>query len=378
MKGAVFVALERHLFPGNNTTEGFYSYYNYILGQREANRIMCIKGGPGVGKSTFMKKIGEYYLEKGEDVDFLHCSSDNNSLDGIVLKSKRIAFIDATSPHVVDPVNPGAVDQIIHLGDYWNERGIRENKLAVIETNEKIKRMFQYSYNYFAAAGKLYDSISSMYDLAVERAEMYKLTANIVGNELSHKELCLNPGTIKKFFASAITPAGIQNYIKTLVNGYKKVYIISSPVGLCATSILNVFSESAIYRGFDVEEYYCPMRPSSKIEHLLVPEIGVAFISVNKYHDIEPWEIASDEEAKNNPEIVHIDMNELIERRKLEKLEKLIENNGETMDKLICDGIDCIKLAKQEHDYLESFYIPNMDFKKIDELRNEIIAKIGE
>jgi len=101
LKGAVFVAVERHIYPGNNTTEGFYSYYNYILGQREANRIICIKGGPGVGKSTFMKKIGETYLEKGEDVDFMHCSSDNNSLDGVVLKNRRIALIDATSPHVV-------------------------------------------------------------------------------------------------------------------------------------------------------------------------------------------------------------------------------------------------------------------------------------
>ncbi|MFV0516965.1 MAG: hypothetical protein ACK5MV_06180 [Aminipila sp.] len=269
------------------------------------------------------------------------------------------------------------MDQIIHLGDYWNERGIRENKLAVIDTNEKIKSLFRYSYNYIAAAGKLYDSVTEIYNIAIERAEMYKLTANIVGDELAHKEICLNPGTIKKFFASAITPMGIQNYIKSLIKGYKKIYIISSPVGLCATSILSVFSESAVYRGLDVEEYYCPMRPETKVEHLLVPELGVAFISVNKYHDIEPWEIATEEDEKNNPEIIHIDMNELIEKRKIEKLEKLIENNLETMDKLISDGIGCIKLAKQEHDYLESFYIPNMDFKKIDELRDEIIAKIG-
>ncbi|QAT43102.1 hypothetical protein EQM06_07550 [Aminipila luticellarii] len=324
-----------------------------------------------------MRKIGETYLERGEDVDFMHCSSDNNSLDGVVLKNKRIALIDATSPHVVDPINPGAVDQIIHLGDYWNERGIRENKLAVIETNERIKSLFQYAYNYFAAAGKLYDNMAAMYDTAIERAEIYKLTAAVVGNELAHKELCLNPGSVKKYFASAITPMGITNYIKSLINGYKKVYIISNPVGLCATSLLNIFSESVIYRGFDIELYYCPMKPESKIEHLLVPELGIAFISVNKYHDLEPWEIATDEEGKHNPEIVHIDMNDMLDRRKLEKLENLIESNCDSMDKLICDGIGYLKRAKQEHDYLESFYIPNMDFKKIDELRDEIIAKIG-
>ncbi len=371
------MALERHIYPGNNTTEGFYSYYNYILGQREANRIICIKGGPGVGKSTFMRKIGETFLEQGEDVDFMHCSSDNNSLDGVVLKNKRIALIDATSPHVVDPINPGAVDQIIHLGDFWDENGIRENKLAVIETNERIKKMFQYSYNYIAAAGKIYDNIAAMYDTAIEKAEIYKITATVVGDELAHKEICLTPGNIKKFFASAITPMGFTNYIKNLVTGYKKVYIISSPVGLSASSLLNIFSESVIYRGFDLEQYYCPMKPESKIEHLLVPEIGVAFISVNKYHDLEPWEIATDENEANNPEIIHIDMNDMIERRKLEKIEYFIQTNYESMDSLLLEGINYLKLAKQEHDYLEDFYIPNMDFKKIDQLRDEIIAKIG-
>ena len=39
----------KHVFPGGNTTKGFYSYYDYILGQEEATRIICIKGGPGVG-----------------------------------------------------------------------------------------------------------------------------------------------------------------------------------------------------------------------------------------------------------------------------------------------------------------------------------------
>ena len=83
------MSIERHYFPGNNTPLGFYSYYKYILGQREAHKIICIKGGPGTGKSTFMKKIGAAMAERGEDIDYLHCSADENSLDGIVLKKKK-------------------------------------------------------------------------------------------------------------------------------------------------------------------------------------------------------------------------------------------------------------------------------------------------
>lgn len=83
------MAIERHIYPGGNTPKGFFSYYSYILGQREANKIVCIKGGPGVGKSSFIRKIGNDFLAEGENVDFMHCSSDADSLDGIVLKDRK-------------------------------------------------------------------------------------------------------------------------------------------------------------------------------------------------------------------------------------------------------------------------------------------------
>ena len=88
----------RRVYPGGNTSVGFYSYYDYIL-PSDARRIMVIKGGPGVGKSTFMKKIGKEMLDRGYDVEFHHCSSDNNSIDGVVIPAAQVAMIDGTAPH---------------------------------------------------------------------------------------------------------------------------------------------------------------------------------------------------------------------------------------------------------------------------------------
>ncbi len=90
------------MFPGGNTPKGFHSFYNYILPQEEARRIFVIKGGPGVGKSTFMKKTAQELVELGYDAEFMHCSSDNGSLDGIVIPKLGIAMIDGTSPQVMD------------------------------------------------------------------------------------------------------------------------------------------------------------------------------------------------------------------------------------------------------------------------------------
>ena len=166
------MSVERHYFPGNNTPQGFFSYYGNILGQREARRIYCIKGGPGTGKSTLIRKIGETFAAMGEDVDFLHCSADENSLDGIVLHGKKVAVIDGTSPHMTDPKCPGAVDKIINLGEFWSEEGIAANKAEILDFNEETSKWYRICYNYLNAARSVCRSLEEVYNDAAENSEI--------------------------------------------------------------------------------------------------------------------------------------------------------------------------------------------------------------
>src|SRR5690606_25242510 len=117
----------KHFFLGTNTGQGFYSFYGQ-LGKEVSTRLFIIKGGPGTGKSTFMQKIGQEMLSRGFPVEFAHCSSDSNSLDGVLLPSLGIALVDGTSPHIVDPVYPGVVGEILNFGDFWDEKALREKK----------------------------------------------------------------------------------------------------------------------------------------------------------------------------------------------------------------------------------------------------------
>ena len=246
------MSVERHYFPGNNTPLGFFSYYKHILGQREANKIVCIKGGPGTGKSTFMNRIAEYFASMDEDIDYLHCSADENSLDGIVLKDRRIAVIDGTSPHITDPVTPGAVDKIVNLGEFWDEDAIAVNKSEIIDLNEETSRWYRIAYNYLSAAKSVYRSLEEIYNDASEDSEIYKVVADIVGSEYGDLDISLKPGKRKKFFASAITGDGVVNYITSLLGDMKRVYMIDSPVGYSNSSFMEIVTEGAIYRGLDL------------------------------------------------------------------------------------------------------------------------------
>lgn len=92
----------RKIFPGGNTGQGFHSFYHYLINP-DAARIFVLKGGPGVGKSTFMRTIGEALLNNGYDVEFHCCSSDNGSLDGVVIPALSIALVDGTAPQAESP-----------------------------------------------------------------------------------------------------------------------------------------------------------------------------------------------------------------------------------------------------------------------------------
>ncbi len=39
----------RRMFPGGNTSLGFYSFYDNVIGP-EARRVFILKGGPGAGQ----------------------------------------------------------------------------------------------------------------------------------------------------------------------------------------------------------------------------------------------------------------------------------------------------------------------------------------
>ena len=89
-------------FAAANTPEGFVSYFPKIFSSDNFSRGLILKGGPGCGKSSFIKGIVERYRPLCDLTESFACSSDTNSLDGAILRSgdRAIAIVDGTAPHV--------------------------------------------------------------------------------------------------------------------------------------------------------------------------------------------------------------------------------------------------------------------------------------
>lgn len=354
-----FKGREKHFFLGGNTPKGFYSYYDYLLPQESARKIYCIKGGPGTGKSTLMKKIAATAVKKGADVEFAHCSSDPDSLDGVIIKPANIAFVDGTSPHIVDPKTPGAVDQILYMGDCWDADALNRHKEGIIKTNQKIGEQFKRAYVYLASAKLLQNDLDIIYAKSMKGNVHAIFEENIIFQEFAEIPVSDVSGNVRKLFASGITPKGLVNFADTVLNGYK-TYILKGYCANCLTHICDI----AVNRGFDVEVYYCPFSPDECIDHLVIPKLNLAFTVSNAYHTFDKGEV--------------VDFDEFASKYILETYKSEREFAVSEIDRLIKRAVSTIADAKQYHDELEKYYIPAMDFTKLDEVIEKTIKEVLE
>lgn len=72
-----------------------------------------IKGRPGSGKSTLMKKIRDGANNAGFDTETYHCSFDPKSLDMVIVRTLSVCIFDSTAPHEMFPQKGS--DEILDL-----------------------------------------------------------------------------------------------------------------------------------------------------------------------------------------------------------------------------------------------------------------------
>jgi Cdc6-like AAA superfamily ATPase len=357
----------RKFFPGGNTCRGFYSFYNYII-KSDAKRIFIIKGGPGVGKSTFMRYIGNELLKKGYDVEYHCCSSDNNSLDSIVVPSLQIALIDGTSPHVVEPKNPGAVEEIINLGNYWDNKKMIANKEKIIKTNSKVSEMFDIAYISLKEAKIAHDEWEKYIIKSMQYNKINEITQNLL-NEifLNVKPQYKRQPDERHLFGSAITPNGIVNEYDSIFQDCNKLYVIKGYPGSGKSYIIESIFKTSIRFGYDTEIYHCAFDPL-KLDAIYIPKTHIAVLSISP-----PIRINTNIIDKNS---MIINLNNFINSKIMSEYQVEIRSSETRFWSSLDRGIRYLKEAKKIHDELEEYYISSMDFNSINDLKEKTLQRI--
>jgi hypothetical protein len=353
-------SLIKHVFPGGNTSLGFHSFYDYIADDT-FRRTWILKGGPGVGKSTFMRYIGEHFLKEGLPVEYHHCSSDNDSLDGVVIPKLKVALMDGTTPHHREPKYPGVVDVVLDFSRFWQEVALAKHRRAIIALRRQIQEAFTSAYRYLKAAAVLREDEAAYYRMIVNQDKLTK--AKISLRERIFTGRAQPAGRTRHLFASGITPQGCVHYLSSVIGTSQQVYLVTGPPGSGKSALLADLAHTAASYQLAHEVYHCALMPQ-KLEHLVIPALNTAVVTSSPPHTYRP---ARFEEIRT----------ERFLRRSLDANEAQdMEQSRRAYQRLLELAVRKIDGAKRLHHALEDHYIPHMDFQQVNALRDETLGKI--
>ncbi|WP_208588591.1 PRK06851 family protein [Gracilibacillus suaedae] len=343
-------------YAGGNTAKGFYDLFESNM--QELETIYLLKGGPGTGKSTMIKKLADTWVQQGYNVEQIHCSADNDSLDGLIIPALQFGIFDATAPHVLEPKAPGAIEQYVNLEIAWDKTKLKENKDEIAELQTKISTAFQSAYDCFAEGLHIHDYLEEIYINEMNFDKANQVTDELIQKILLDKTSIHGNGIVRHRFFGASTPEGVVDFIPSITEELTKRYFIKGRAGTGKSTLLKKIATNAEESGFDVEMYHCGFDPES-IDMVVIRELGVCVFDSTDPHEYFP--------ERQGDEIVDL-YEQTITPGTDEKYESDITYYTKSYKQRMKDGITYLKEAKALHDKLEAIYIDAVDFAVIDEI----------
>ena len=347
--------MESVFFLGASTPRGFVSHYDSLF--QEVRHLTIIKGGPGCGKSTFMRAIGRAAQQRGLDVSYILCSSDPDSLDGVLLPQLSAAWVDGTAPHVLEPRLCGGSMNYLNFGEFYDSAAMQEKEDEILRIQRKNAAQYPHVTACLAAADDLRDSMRLITETPTYREEMAAIAECIALSSL--KPFGDPQEVFPKRFLSAITPKGLQFCQNTPAALCSRVYVLRDNYGL-APLLLEVLQARAQALGHTCIACYSPLLPDEKPTHLLIPSADTAVIS------------ESTELPYNAPCFCRIDLNSTLPPKRRASMEFYVK----TVSALLYQAVAHLRAAKQHHDRMEAMCKPFVDFSEIDLLTKKTIRQI--
>ena len=76
MEGHLCKRKQRFVFIWAPIPHRLLPLYDQLLEPEQAETIYILKGGPGCGKSSLMRRVAQAMEEKGASVEYIACSGD--------------------------------------------------------------------------------------------------------------------------------------------------------------------------------------------------------------------------------------------------------------------------------------------------------------
>lgn len=344
--------MQRTYFLGGASSGGFETAF---WAEQKDFYGFYLKGGPGTGKSTLMKKLAAAFA--GENISLYHCASDPRSLDAVVFEERGVFVADTTAPHESSTPLPFITGELTDLAEGLNAAFLRERA-------DEIRTLYAANQAAHGQAKKGIAGITAMQDQIAMTGHQALLGEKLSGyaSRLAKRILPKGNGSpvpVRFRQSCALTPEGL---LTLLPEEYSRVYLCDAWYA-AAQTLLHMLAETAAGAGVKTEVTVSLTQTGRPYTHVILPEQKLALIAVPK----APADTGTDSVMQ---------MQRFYDADMLRGQRALGRFCASTAARTEAQTVQLLSEALRIHDALEEHYIGALDTAFLDQKAASMITAI--
>ncbi|NLV49102.1 MAG: hypothetical protein GXY20_00235 [Clostridiales bacterium] len=346
-------------YLGANTGKGFVSAFEGFIRRPEVKFVYVLKGGPGCGKSSFIRNIALALQDIGCYAEYILCSADPDSLDGVFFPYLGVAYLDGTAPHVLEPSLAEAKGNYVNLGTFCDTERMAKISEEAARLIGEYKNSYANAYERLGAACAIKASVRNESLNADISKRLEERASSAARREIKRLS---GPGGQKDVFLDSFGSQGFVSEWQTAAASASRILLADNELGY-ADHYLSFILAEALSRGASVTVCRDALFPS-RIAHLLIPEHSLAVLS----------------ETKDSPcpleGVRRVRLDCLISGSAVNRSES--RSDAKLVRSLLTSAQKYFRRAKEYHDELEYIINPYVDFGGVYTLSDAHAALLKE
>lgn len=346
-----------YAFTTGYTAQGLHSYLPAIL--NHLNRLILLNGGPGTGKSTFMKQVGLTLADRGHQVQFWLSPLDPAYIDGVYLPHLKTAIINGDRADTGRSNSAGMAVHNIDLAEFMDQITIENSRDDIQKLTDQIEAILEFVKGSLEKALQTRDYLNSRYIRGLDYNKLLACTSSLAEEILGKKKKEIH------YFASAITSEGIVDFYEEASRDCDRCYVLNGPQGNCKSWLMIRIAEEALGCGYFVKYYHSGLDPAS-LEMIVIDSLKVMIVdgSVINFFD--------------KPGQQEIDLYQCFEKYDTGVDELELSQAEKKFSNLLIEAVEGLIRVRKTEQKLSSMFTKAMAFERIDDRREELIKEILE
>ncbi len=347
--------MQQEYFLGYSSPEGFQTAF--WSEQQDAYGIY-LKGGPGTGKSTLLKRLAAAFPE--EPCTRYHCASDPNSLDAVVWEARGVFVADATAPHERGNALPYITGELVDLGALLERNLPAERQCCMRADSEESARCHQQCRQGIRVWSELEGMLLTVGEGALLEGKLDAYAERLARRILPCHRHTECPGTHRRRQHTAWTAHGFVTYLSA---DYSVIQIDDS-CGAAAQGLLERLLCYVLAWGYDCETTTAWTRKPSVPIDLVIPACKLAIVTKGYW-------------CPDRMPTVTIKMQRFYDAARLKAQKTLCRFCQQTIATVQEKIAECLAAASAAHHRVEAGYRDCIHPERLDQTADALIALIA-